>query len=408
MRLSFTSLFITLTYVYLRRPPGTGKVSTVYAYTHIHLNYYQSYTGAEILRVLIANKIGPILMIAFTNHALDHMLSSVLDAAITKKIVRLGRRVKDERVAEYNLETLEKLRRDNRLDHSARMTRRDLKGIQERIKKLMQEVKKTDADSEDILAYLDAIYPEHRAFLDNPLPGVLSVKALSDAEGRWQTVGERQPENPDLSLYAFWRDGQDLHYIEKVLEEGSAPRPPSPLPVPGDETPIRKPGANQFQGLDVEVGEESEESEDETEDPEGPVEELWKAKLKHRKSTSADDQMPIHSSASVPDNQQSSDTGLEYVDAPVFGGPIGAETFFQSLGFDTIPTIPSSDRPLEELLEIGDMVWSMSYTERRTLHAYWATETQSRKTDMFEEEFDRLCDEHQRKLKECDEERDTV
>ena len=332
------------------------------------------------------------------------MLSSVLDAAITKKIVRLGRRVKDERVAEYNLETLEKLRRDNRLDYSARLTRRDLKGIQDRIQKLMREVRKTDADSGDILAFLDALYPQHRAFFDNPSPGLVSLKALCDAEGRWQTAGARPSKETDLSLYAFWRDGQDLDYIQQVLVEGTKPRASSPPLALEDNTPIGKLGRNAFQGLEVEAGEESEESEDEGGG--GPPEERWKLQFKNRKA-SPDDEVPTPPPASVEEDQRS-DSGLEYVDAPSPGGPGEVESFFLSLGFDSIPAVPTSNRPLEELLEMGDMVWSMSFTERRTLHTYWARESQSRKTDMFEEEFDRLCDEHQRKLQECDEERDTV
>ncbi|EEB87724.1 hypothetical protein MPER_14830, partial [Moniliophthora perniciosa FA553] len=54
----------------IQGPPGTGK----------------SFTGKEILRVLFANKIRPVVLIAFTNHALDHMLRSVLDAKITERV----------------------------------------------------------------------------------------------------------------------------------------------------------------------------------------------------------------------------------------------------------------------------------------------------------------------------------
>ena len=41
---------------------------------------HQSYTGVELLRVLVKNKPGPILMIAFTNHALDHLLQAKFDS----------------------------------------------------------------------------------------------------------------------------------------------------------------------------------------------------------------------------------------------------------------------------------------------------------------------------------------
>lgn len=48
-------------------------------------------------------------MIAFTNHALDHLLSAVLDAKITNKIARLGSRSIDSRVSKYSIEELEKI-----------------------------------------------------------------------------------------------------------------------------------------------------------------------------------------------------------------------------------------------------------------------------------------------------------
>ncbi|CAK9783070.1 unnamed protein product [Cutaneotrichosporon oleaginosum] len=65
------------------RPPGTGK----------------TFTGVELLRVLFANKAGPVLLLAFTNHALDHIIRAIHDADVTKDIVRLGSRSKDEVVS---------------------------------------------------------------------------------------------------------------------------------------------------------------------------------------------------------------------------------------------------------------------------------------------------------------------
>jgi len=75
----------------LQGPPGTGK----------------SFTGVELIRVLLANKCGPILLIAYTNQALDHLLRSVFDGHVTKRIVRLGGRSADEVVSNLSLESLE-------------------------------------------------------------------------------------------------------------------------------------------------------------------------------------------------------------------------------------------------------------------------------------------------------------
>ena len=91
----------------------------------------------EFLRVVIANKAGPVLMIAFTNHALDHMLRSVLDARITQKIVRLGSRSADERIAEFSIEHVESVAGRSRLLSAFSTYRRALRDVEDEIKKFM-------------------------------------------------------------------------------------------------------------------------------------------------------------------------------------------------------------------------------------------------------------------------------
>ena len=74
----------------IQGPPGTGK----------------SHTGLQILRSLLANsaaiELGPILVVTYTNHALDQVLERSIDNGI-KQIVRIGGRSKSERLAELNL-----------------------------------------------------------------------------------------------------------------------------------------------------------------------------------------------------------------------------------------------------------------------------------------------------------------
>lgn len=62
----------------------------------------------ELIRVLLANQRGPILLMAYTNHALDHLLHAVVDSGITKKVVRLGSRSDDEIIKGFSLEELER------------------------------------------------------------------------------------------------------------------------------------------------------------------------------------------------------------------------------------------------------------------------------------------------------------
>ncbi|PKY21705.1 hypothetical protein RhiirB3_525223 [Rhizophagus irregularis] len=75
-------------------PPGTGK----------------TVVGVQLMKVLLAKenrktKIGPILAICFTNHALDQFLEHLLDENITK-IVRLGSRSKSEKIKDYSLDEI--------------------------------------------------------------------------------------------------------------------------------------------------------------------------------------------------------------------------------------------------------------------------------------------------------------
>ncbi|KAG5949969.1 hypothetical protein E4U53_005601 [Claviceps sorghi] len=74
-------------------PPGTGK----------------SYTGEKIIQILLENKteakLGPILCVCYTNHALDQLLEHLLDKGIDK-VIRIGSRSKSERMVNLNLKNI--------------------------------------------------------------------------------------------------------------------------------------------------------------------------------------------------------------------------------------------------------------------------------------------------------------
>lgn len=54
-------------------------------------------------------KCRPIVLLAFTNHALDHILRSIHENGVTENMLRLGSRSKDEVVAQYSLESVERI-----------------------------------------------------------------------------------------------------------------------------------------------------------------------------------------------------------------------------------------------------------------------------------------------------------
>ncbi len=75
----------------IQGPPGTGK----------------TFAGVEILKVLLANQraaqLGPIMIVCYTNHALDQLLEHILDANAKTRVIRMGSQSKSERLADLNL-----------------------------------------------------------------------------------------------------------------------------------------------------------------------------------------------------------------------------------------------------------------------------------------------------------------
>ncbi|KAK8236036.1 putative NF-X1 finger and helicase domain protein [Phyllosticta capitalensis] len=74
----------------IQGPPGTGK----------------SYTGVALIKILLDNrkaaKLGPIICVCYTNHALDQLLDHLLDENVGQ-IVRIGSQSKSERLKALNL-----------------------------------------------------------------------------------------------------------------------------------------------------------------------------------------------------------------------------------------------------------------------------------------------------------------
>ncbi|KAI8303766.1 Helicase required for RNAi-mediated heterochromatin assembly 1 [Colletotrichum sp. SAR11_59] len=66
----------------------------------------KSYTGEELIKVLLANKskakLGPIICVCYTNHALDQLLEHLIDGKV-RNIIRIGSRSKSDRLQSVNL-----------------------------------------------------------------------------------------------------------------------------------------------------------------------------------------------------------------------------------------------------------------------------------------------------------------
>ncbi|KAK3618085.1 hypothetical protein LTR22_026493 [Elasticomyces elasticus] len=133
----------------IQGPPGTGK----------------SYTGIQLIKVLLANKVagglGPIICVCFINHALDQGLERLLDEGV-QRVVRIGGNSKSERLADVNLREVSQRLELTKIEKSDRWR---LKGQTQReaeeINHLLSRTGQTHTDHQ-MEAYLAAQYPQFR------------------------------------------------------------------------------------------------------------------------------------------------------------------------------------------------------------------------------------------------------
>ena len=175
------------------------------------------------------------VLIAYTNLALDHLLTSILDAKITKKIVRLGSGVTDERIAQYSLNKLEQSARHDDLEHGLgldlglnldldRPRRRQyaiLKEVEGEINRNLNRIQPSELTLEDAEKYLDIHYPQHADSLREPPFWIAEVfrKVTEDENqnGGWIEVSRGMKSRQDLDikgLYGFWKSGRDIEFIQ--------------------------------------------------------------------------------------------------------------------------------------------------------------------------------------------------
>ncbi|KIP03937.1 hypothetical protein PHLGIDRAFT_129844 [Phlebiopsis gigantea 11061_1 CR5-6] len=189
----------------IQGPPGTGK----------------SYTGRELLRVLIESNVRPIVLIAYTNHALDHMLSDVLDAGITRSMVRLGSQSSDNRISEFTLEKIEKS-----LNETA-VWKKVIGGQFQEMKEIEGELKAivrmtcSRPTWPQVQEYLRSHHRQQYLVLSKPTPWIQSVvKRLEQDEsenGEWISttgkIGKPRKRSGPRTPYDIWKEGLDLDFI---------------------------------------------------------------------------------------------------------------------------------------------------------------------------------------------------
>jgi hypothetical protein len=363
----------------------------------------QSYTGVELLRVLLDNKISPVLMIAFTNHALDHMLSSVLDTGMTKRVVRLGSRSADERIAKFSIENMEMVQGKSRLDRTFGYHHRELKDVEEEVKKLMTDFLKVTIASDHITQYLALHYPEHYEHVINPPIWISTIRAITseDSYGPWKRVDRNgRGDDQDTTMYAHWTSCEDLNFVD-----GLAHRPsfsPNHQVVPS--------GQNMFETLaDLELASQDNSNPSEPEDSQSDSEEVNAVEERWQKISAVQEPSSVVEQPWVPSlgaisSSSNSNVPLKFIHPSDLRDPT---SFFFAHGCDIIPVAPTSDRALDELLDAGD-IWSMSRSERRRLHNHWVEVVRTDLRQNQLEDFERLRDKHADKLRKFNEGKDEV
>ncbi|KAH9014346.1 hypothetical protein EDB85DRAFT_875353 [Lactarius pseudohatsudake] len=188
----------------IQGPPGTGK----------------SFTGKEILRVLFASQIRPIVLIAFTNHALDHMLTSVLDDKITENVVRLGSRATDERIEKYSLYKLEQLSGRRELDRSMGREYAAMKRVEEEMTRIMNRIQLPGLTWKDTERFLDSYHPQHADSFRGPPFWIAELlqRAVEDEieNGEWTRVSKGKKSPQDADVYGFWKYARDIEFIRPL------------------------------------------------------------------------------------------------------------------------------------------------------------------------------------------------
>ncbi|KAK3673885.1 hypothetical protein LTR78_006087 [Recurvomyces mirabilis] len=143
---------LTQSFALIQGPPGTGK----------------SYTGVALMRALLANKksasLGPIITVAQTNHALDQLLESLLDAGVTQ-IIRMGQFSKSDRLRNLNLRCVAEQVTQTRAEKSAwGKTRSATEAEARAINELLHSISQIGSAA-GLEKYLENNFPEHCAQL---------------------------------------------------------------------------------------------------------------------------------------------------------------------------------------------------------------------------------------------------
>ena len=150
-------------------PPGTGK----------------TYIGLKIAEVLLLNsdfwnkRRGPILVLCYTNHALDQFLEGILQ--FNDEIVRVGSRSKNEALEKFNISNLKKTSREM-LSQNVRTSFAKIRGkMREQEEEMIEIDAKIEASRKHVLSENE---------IGNNMGGALDI-IEAGCQNNFQTVGKQ-------------------------------------------------------------------------------------------------------------------------------------------------------------------------------------------------------------------------
>lgn len=124
---------LTNKFAVIQGPPGTGK----------------TFLALKITEVLLNNKVSgdsPIVVICYTNHALDQFLEGILK--YTQNLIRIGSQSKNESLTKFNLNEIRKLEKFKRTSYASilyRQTIREKIEIQESLESITSKIEELNS-----------------------------------------------------------------------------------------------------------------------------------------------------------------------------------------------------------------------------------------------------------------------
>ncbi|KAJ3220067.1 hypothetical protein HDU67_006823 [Dinochytrium kinnereticum] len=187
----------------IQGPPGTGK----------------SYVGVQIMRVLLENKKlsspnEPILLVCFTNHALDQFIEHILDAGYSK-IVRMGGRSRVERIQALSLQNISS---PGSVTNKSvpKATYQELEQCEKRLEVINCRLSDEKVHWPDLESYLFIRNFKQYTDLENCYISLKNEKETDEAEGFQRQARKKQSA---IDVIQFWIDHDALESVGKGLHK---------------------------------------------------------------------------------------------------------------------------------------------------------------------------------------------